>query len=216
MKRKQSLITPAALAFVPLLFLAHTLPTNSATTATFTDESAFLANLSSFTTHNFDSFSTDTSNPLVLNQQIPGIDFDNAVVYPGCCGGTFKSGPNVVLNQDFATPIVFFFNTPVLAVGLFNTSLVDAERFEVFDAQNNLLASINLPNAVVNFGGFISDMGIAKGIVTPIAPTNGSIYIDDLTVASFALIPEPSTFILLLAGIFGVSAHRYWRRKKVA
>ena len=211
MKRNKFLIRRTALAFVVLLSLGHTLPTNGAVTTTFADESAFLADLAFFTTHNFDSFSTNTSNPLVLNQQIPGIDFDNAVVDPGCCGGTFRSGPNVVLNQDFATPIVFSFDAPVLAVGLFNASLVDAERFEVFDAQNNLLASINLPNAVVNFGGFISDMGIAKGIVTPIVPTNGRIYIDDLTVASFALIPEPSTCILLPAGIFGVSAHRYWR-----
>jgi len=182
----------------------------SAAPTIYTDETAFKSMLSAFTTYNFDSFVLDDgvlggawgNMPYkTLDLQITGIDFDNAVVMPDGSSGGVKSPPNVVLNQDFVNPIVFTFSTPVFAVGLYNTSLVDAERFDIFDSGDNLLASVNLPTVVINFGGFISDVGIAKGVVTPlydIPPTNGSIYIDDLTVG--VPIPVPGAFLLSTIG----------------
>ena len=216
-RRKGKSITKRALvASLMLLFLGSGIPGYAATVTQFTDEGAFKAALSSYTTYNFDSLVLDDGilfgQPFeILDIQIPGIDFDNSIVYPGGSGGTFRSPPNVVLNQDLLNPIVFTFTTPVTAVGLFNTSLVDAERFEIYDSGDNLLASINLPDVVVNFGGFISDVGISKGVVVPILPTNGSIYIDDLTVGSS--VPVPGSILLLGSGLIGLVGFRRKYRK---
>ena len=206
----------ALVALLMLPLLCSGIPSHAATVTQFTDEGAFKAALSSYTTHNFDSFVLDDGTLFgqpfkVLDQQIPGIDFDNSIVYPDGSGGTFRSPPNVVLNHDLVSPIVFTFTTPVTAVGLFNTSLVDAERFEIYDSGDNLLASINLPDVVVNFGGFISDVGISKGVVVPILPTNGSIYIDDLTVGSS--VPVPGSILLLGSGLIGLVGFRRKYRK---
>lgn len=143
-----------------------------------------------------------------IDQQIPGIDFDNARVNRGAFGGTFNSPPNVVLNADLTSPIVIKFDRPRRGVGLFNASIVDAERFEVFDANDTRLGTIDLPDQVINFSGFISDEGISKALITPIAPTNGSIYIDDLTVSA---IPLPASFVLLGSALIGLGA---WRRRR--
>lgn len=180
----------------------------------YTDETAFKAALSSFVTYDFDSFTLDDGTIYgkaykILDKQIPGIDFDNAIVMADGLGGSYRSFPNVVLNHDLVNPIVLTFDTPVFAVGLFNTSVVDAERFDIFDAGNNLLASVSLPDNTVNFGGFTSDVGIAKGIVTPIAPTNGSIYIDDLTVG----VPIPAPGAILLGSI-GAGLVGWLRRRR--
>ena len=73
-------------------------------------------------------------------------------------------------------------------------------QFTIYDVNDNLLGSVDLAHTHITFGGFASDVGIAKGIVTPIYPTNGSIFIDDLLVSSN--IPEPSSLILLSTMIF--------------
>jgi len=182
---------------------------------TYTDEAAFKSALTVFTTYDFDSFVLDDgfifgATPYKdLDLQIAGIDFDNSIVMPDGNGGGVKSLPNVVLNKDMTNPIVFTFSTPVAAVGLNNTSLVDAETFEIFDSADNLLASVYLPDAIINFGGFTSTVGIAKGVVTPAEPTNGSIYIDDLTVG--APIPVPSAALL---GAMGLGMVGWMKRRK--
>ncbi len=177
-------------------------PLVSGATISFTNEAIFLSNLNSFVTHNFDSFDPGVvfSDGTVLTNQIAGMSFENSHVTLGDNGGTSESPSNVVLNSDLVSPIIITFDNAVRGVGLFNTSLVDAERFDVFDAQNNLLGSLNLPSSVVNFGGFISDEGIKKVVITPITPTNGSIFIDTLTVSSTS-VPEPSTYFLLLSAL---------------
>ena len=181
----------------------------------YTDEPTFKTDLGAATTHTFDSGFPDVSTfppfGTPLDLQLPGLDFDNAVVRVGNFGGTFQSASNVVMNEDIINPIVITFLTPVKGVGLFNTSLVDRERLSVFDATDTLLASIDLAEATVNFGGFISDSAnISRVRVTPIQPTNGSIYIDTLTVA--APVPLPGT-----TGLFGVAlgALAYLRRRGV-
>lgn len=176
----------------------------------FTDESAFKSSLSSFTTYNFDSFDSGSGfgQGTILDKQIPGLDFDNAVINLGAFGGTFRSPSNVILNQNTAggNPIVINFLNPVFGVGLFNTSLVDRERFDIFDVNDNLLGSIELPESIVNFGGFITDVPIARAEIVGIYPTNGSIYIDDLTVVASS-VPEPSSMLGLLAiGITGIGS----------
>ena len=192
------------------------LAVNSAKAATtvFTDEDAFKVAIGLFTVHDFDSFVLNEGpdiygNFQTLDQQIPGIDFDNARVNFGAFGGTFNSSPNVVLNADFISPIVINFDQLQRGVGLFNTSIVDAERFEVFDTVDTLLGTIDLSHQVINFGGFISDEGISKAVITPIAPTNGSIYIDDLTVSA---VPIPPSFLLFGSALIGLGA---WRRKQI-
>lgn len=189
-----------------------------ASVMTFTDESAFKAGLKTSATFDFDSFNGGSPTVVltgdVLDKQIVGLDFDNAVVSLGQFGGTFRSGPNVVLNGNLVSPIVIRFSVPVQGVGLFNTSLADAERLEVFDAQDNLLGSVDLPDKVVTFGGVIvSDGVIAKAMVMGVPPTNGSIFIDDLTIG---VVPEPGTAAVLgLAGVMGLWGRGRGQRRRV-
>lgn len=182
---------------------------------TFTDHTAFTNSLGSVEVYGFDAFQrTDGMLGGVgfdfLDQDIPGLDFDNSIVYFGGQGGTSNSAPNVILNEDLVNPIVIRFDTPRHGVGLFNTSLVDAERFEVYDIDDNLLGAIDLPAAIINFGGFISDTPIARAVVLPLAPTNGSIYIDDLTISA---IPLPAAFWLFAPTFAALSLFR--RKLKV-
>ncbi|BBM85757.1 PEP-CTERM sorting domain-containing protein [Candidatus Uabimicrobium amorphum] len=193
-----------------ILVLFSLLAVTQAATISFTDQATFLSNLNSFETHNFDNFAANPFNSgSPLTNEIPGITFENARVTIGGNGGTSQSPPNVLVNADLVNPIVINFDNAVNGVGLFNTSLGDAERFEVFDAQNNLLGSLDLPDQVINFGGFISDEGIKRAVITPIAPTNGSIFIDTLTVST--TVPEPSTYITML---FGLALFFGMKRKK--
>ena len=197
-----------AIALMLSMVCALAVSTHAAAITTFTDESDFKASLSSFNTYDFDSFNNGgawlAGEDLI--DQISGIHFDNAIINEGAYGGTSQSSPNVVLNKDIVNPIVFTFDTPVFAVGLFNTSIGDAERFEIYDTDETLLASINLPHNYVNFGGFISDVRIAKGVVVPIAPTNGSIYIDDLTIGT--PVPIPGAIWLFGCGLIGIAGFR--------
>jgi hypothetical protein len=123
------------------------------------------------------------------------------VVTVGDQGGTSRSAPNVVLNKDVTNPIVINFTQARRGVGLFNTSLVDAETFEVFDVNDVLIGSLALSDSVINFGGFVSDELISKAVITPLAPTNGSIFIDDLMVSA---VPIPPAFWLFGSGLLGM------------
>lgn len=183
---------------------------NAAITS-YTVEATFKTDLGAFTTHTFDiGFPDVASFPppgTLLDLQIPGLDFDNAVVRVGNSGGTFQSPSNVVLNSDLVNPIVITFLTPVNGVGLFNTSLVDRERVSIFDVSDTLLASMELSESIVNFGGFISDtVNIKRVRIFPIQPTNGSIYIDSLTVS--APVPVPAGIWLLGSALGGLGFYR--------
>ncbi len=182
---------------------------------TYTNETTFRTAAGAVTTYDFDGFVL-TNGPDIygmyvpLDQQIAGIDFDNSRVNLGAFGGTSLSAPNVVLNADFVSPIAIKFDAPRVAVGLYNTSIVDAERVDAFDANSVLLGSISLGASAINFGGFVSSTPIAQLTITPIAPTNGSIYIDNLLVGA---VPELSTYLMFLSGIATVSASVYRRTR---
>ena len=201
------------------IFLLLTVGTTKAATITYTDEAAFKSTLGSFTEYDFDNFVLNEGPDVfgsfqTLDQQIQGIDFDNARVNLGAFGGTSNSSPNVVLNADFTSPIIINFDLLQSGVGLFNTSIVDAERFEVFDSADNLLGSVDLSANIINFGGFISDDGIAKAVITPISPTNGSIYIDDLIISDVSAIPLPAAVWLFGTALIGLVG--FGKRRKAA
>ncbi|BBM83332.1 hypothetical protein [Candidatus Uabimicrobium amorphum] len=79
-----------------------------------------------------------------MTNEIAGLNFENARVTNDLRGGAFESPENVLVNSDLTNIIVINFDNPVTGVGLFNTSIGDAERFEIFDVQDNLLGSIDL------------------------------------------------------------------------
>ena len=183
----------------------------SAAITSYTIESTFKTDLGAFTTYTFDAGFPDIASfpppGTPLDLQIPGLDFDNAVVRVGNLGGTFQSPSNVVLNSDLVNPIVITFLTPVNGVGLFNTSLVDRERVSIFDVSDTLLATMDLSESIVNFGGFISDAANIKRVrIFPIQPTNGSIFIDSLTVP--APVPVPAGVWLLSSALGGLGFYR--------
>lgn len=191
-----------AVAVLAILCAADSL----AAVTTYNDDTSFKAAVGATTTYGFDTF-TLTEGPdihgfyLPLDQQIPGLDFDNSRVNVGAFGGTFNSPPNVVQNSDYVNPIVINFLVPQMAVGLYNTSIVDAERVDIYDSNNTVIGSIDLDANAINFGGFVSTIPISKITVTPIAPTNGVIFIDDLVLAA---IPEPSSTWLFAAGLAAI------------
>ncbi|WP_432453388.1 PEP-CTERM sorting domain-containing protein [Agarivorans sp. QJM3NY_29] len=186
-----------------LLILMSVSSANATIIETFTSESHFTSQLVDYDLYNFDDFQVNT----LISTEVEGITFANAIVYPGCCGGTSKSGANVLLNKDFVNPIQINFDSLVFSIGLSNTSLADAEQLSIYDSNDLLLESIYLRSGVVNFGGFISNVGISRVEIKPAAPTNGTIYIDDLIVghSGTTSVPEPPTiilFMLLLIFIF--------------
>lgn len=167
-----------AMAFV--LGLLIQIPHANATTV-FTTESAFLGALTGgYTTIDFD----DKSHLDFIFDEYPGVDFSGTgraydeQSLPS--GGAFNSAPNVLLNVGIQ-PIEFTFDSPVDGVGLYNTSIADAERMRLFDADGNTLFDGGLPASVVSFLGFVSDVPILSGEVVPAFPTNGTIFIDDFS-----------------------------------
>lgn len=153
----------------------------SSAAQTFTSEAAFLAALGGTpTVHDYDAL----AHNLTLTTQLTGVSYQstvrawNAATQGG--GGTYHTAVMVGFNFGSAA-MDFLMTPPVDGVGLYNTSIHDAERVTFYDAANNQLFQADLPSASVNFRGYIGDVKIARVTVIGIPPTNGTIFIDTLT-----------------------------------
>ena len=75
-----------------------------------------------------------------------------------------------------------------------------------YDEQDNLIASIEASNAGTAFAGFISDVPLAKVVVTPLGNGDFANGMDDVYV-SVTPVPAPGGLVLL-AGTGFVAARR--------
>jgi hypothetical protein len=147
----------------------------------FTDHAAFQASLGNISIQDFDGFAHGTVMPATL----PGLRFlgrrpsiYGEQTFPS--GGAWHTAPNVLFNSP-PDPITIVFEPPVHGAGFFNTSIADRERLDLCACDGSPLFTGELAQGAVNFLGFVSARPIAFLRVTPIAPTNGTIFIDTLT-----------------------------------
>ena len=172
----------------------------------FTDEAAFLVALPGAATRiNFDGL----TNLDTVADQFDGVDFASSgriyaeQTFPS--GGSWKSPPNVLLNFG-ADPIIFSFEPAVGGVGFYNTSIADREEVTLFDSGGQVLFVGELPSSSVNFLGFVSEIPIASGSVVGIAPTNGTIFIDDFIFTEPLAVPLSNVLGLGILTAFLASA----------
>ncbi len=158
-------------------------------------------NQASFTTDRFTVTSTDG----------PGIDITTAASSDGNQSLRLDGGALTVRFDTFDTP-VFAFGTDVidlgdLAVNSFTISFADGTQTVLQDIDTN-------QNNAVLFAGVIS-MGNAITSLTVNHETNANgegIFLDQVTTA---VIPEPSTWIMMILG-FGLVALRLQRKSRSA
>ena len=114
-----------------------------------------------------------------------------------------------------STPPIAFFSTPVFGVAIESYSFWTA-TLAAFDASNNLLASVTIPNGTAGNQPVRGTLGIQSGVpihhfsVFPQDPDQ-ILNLDNLVLTTSDPVPEPSTLILTVVG--GVLAAA--RRRKV-
>jgi hypothetical protein len=151
----------------------------------------------------------------------------STVVLTSPSGGVgYRSPSNAVTNNNFlvSNPMTFTFDYAVMNVSLTGGDVGgDHDQFMVtaYDSLNNMIGSITTPV----FGGNPIDPLVMVDFYTVILPytniyslvvsnpINYGIGIDDLSFDRANTVPEPSTFMLLGAGIVGAGLLRKKFRK---
>jgi hypothetical protein len=136
--------------------------------------------------------------------------------------GAVQTSPVLSGTPIFNGPISVFFSTPVAGVGLsggyFNT--IGATTIEAYDANGDILGSLVNSQLGIEFYGLADSTGanVISGIsffITGSEPAGFGI--DNLTFGAKDVInptvPEPSTFLLLGAGLGGLALLRRKARK---
>lgn len=137
--------------------------------------------------------------------------------------GNFAPGDALLFTNFTAGPIDINFNIPVFGAGAQiqqNTFGAFTGTIDIFAADDTtLLASFSLPgnsnsagdNSAIFLGGLDTSATIGR-IVLDIAGTN-DFAINRLSLVTTAAVPEPSTLLLLVAGLLGIRASQFGRKK---
>lgn len=172
--------------------------------------------LSGGTVVDFESTPAGTGTPLTVGNVTfggSGWSVDNDWI------GQYNSrGINHLANGQSRSPrLTFTFAKPVSSLGFLWGASDSSWTLRAYGSDNNLLESFTLPvTGSSNDGEFygLSDAGIASATLT----TDGYgdwVFVDNFTYAGdgSASVPEPSTLLLLGAGLAGVG---FLRRRKAA
>jgi hypothetical protein len=185
-----------------------------------------------FTGTRSDDFSNDGPGGAGGHQQV--IIFNGfTTVNNTTPGGALKIEFSSSLNGDLVTPrsppLMFgqigisqwLFSSPVTQLGGYweNNSGVDDAVVRFFDANNNLLATLNATDPHLaqtwTWNGWQSTVPFSSITVTGNDPSllNGFIWWDDFQV-TLAVVPEPSTYLLLGSSTLAIGGFWYLRKRK--
>lgn len=163
-------------------------------------------------TLDFEGFPDST----ILDTQYPGLTFSNTIILTAGIGiNEFELPPHSGTNVAFDNggPISIVFDTPALSFSGFFTYAVplslaafDATSSQVDSATSaffsNLGLSGDLGSSPNEFLSVSFSSGISKVTITG-DPGGGSFVMDDVAITS--AVPEPSSIVLLLAGVLAAT-----------
>ncbi len=213
-------IKPSFYAFIAIVTSSTA---NAATVTLYDDRTTFNTATGSLTTETFDLFTTETPIPANV-----GFDFGDFSITPTIVNFSIVDpDPTAVLNVNgtpyvrgignFGDTFAFTFDTPITAFGIdlsdFND---DLQRTQVSILGQTILPPVTQGRLQRTFLGFISDMAFSSVTFEVLdVPFGEGAGIDNLTygVAAVNDIPLPAAFPLFLAGLAGIGAVG-WRRKR--
>jgi len=191
----------------------------------FTSESSWQTAAGTYSLETFDGIAAGTQ---VTSLPGLGIQFDflnNGVNHPSVenhttgFGGFAHSEPNVLFNAVNPVlpglgPIILrpiSASQVIVGVGYWNTGGDDSSVLTFYDANNNLLDTLDTGTANLVFNGIINLAGASKVVISPGSIGNAFFSVDDLQV-KLVQIPEPGILALLLGT--GIPAALVLRRRR--
>ncbi|MEZ4217627.1 MAG: hypothetical protein R3E88_14175 [Myxococcota bacterium] len=171
--------------------------------------SASAPQLSGSTSYDFDDQADDTffTSTTVMGGELTITANNGQLWFDDQFASQFGT-TGIALDTNYNTPndFDFVFTTAVSAFGFAINALDVDWTMEVYDASDSLLASFTIPNQVAlggfarrGFAGAWSDVPIQR--VHVFAPVGS----DRALIDDFQVVPEPSAFALMLAGLVGLA-----------
>lgn len=163
-----------------------------------------------------DNLGLETFESYANGQAVGTLAGQNAFFAPEFADGTFAPLPVIVSNSPVTSPrwvANFGSGRPafspwvirpeagfsIYAFGQAN-SQGDFVRIEAFDAQGNLVGSVDAPALSHAFAGFVSLVPVERVMVTPLGNFDGLNGMDNVQISTTAPIPEASALSLLAVG----------------
>lgn len=145
-------------------------------------------------------YADGSAAPLPITQALPGVP--SGFVWMLNFFNGRPQGSSWVIRPDNPGDLIYAFGQ--------SNDQGDWVRITGYDAANNIVATIDTSNAGLAFAGFISDIGMARIVVTPLGNADLANGMDDVYVGVTAPVPTPAACALL--GIGGVLGARRRRR----
>lgn len=223
MKIKSLVLLCFSFNLLVLLSLSH--PVQAATITTYTDRATFEATAGAITTETFDSYTSDVSfdntSEDVGDFTLSSVNTSSSIGFnvidatPFLFASVNGTSDIVMVTEVNKADVTLAFDTTISAFGFDSFGFLDDGRTAemVFDG----IDSIFLPTVTGNinqFHGFISD-GLFTTVIFRSSTTgmNDVFLIDDVTYATSAVVPEPSTWLLCLSGLIALGVVRWKRRR---